>query len=131
MLAEVEQKQEAYINLYDIHAPILRLNILLQFAKYAEKRGFLNFIENINKYSNMDRESKEWYERNQKCQAQIKYMRINGIQSCESEGEYKDLPTEDELKLMEMISTTIPKKQIIKILEQMGIKFIKKYKFNN
>ncbi len=126
----VEQKTDAYINLYDVHAPVLRLNVLLCFAEYAKERGLNNFVENIKKYSDMDRESKEWYERNQKCQEQIKYMRMNGICSCETEGKYKKKPTINELKLMEMASTTITKREIKKILQNMGCKFIKTYKFS-
>jgi hypothetical protein len=127
-----EQKKNAFVNLYNTCSCVLKEEILSCFAKYAKKRGFLNFTENVKKYSNMSRDSKEWYDRNQKCQEQLKYMRINGIPSLEREGEHEGLPTIDELKLMELTSTSLSKKKIKKILkENLKCQFVTKYIFNN
>lgn len=127
-----EQKKEAFKNLYNTCSCVLKEEILMCFSKYAKQRGLINFIDNIKKYSHMDRESKEWYDRNQKCQDHIKYMRINGISSIEKDGIYKGLPTIDELKLMELTSTNLSNKKIKNILkDNLKCKFVTKYIFSN
>lgn len=113
-----EDRQKAFINYYDVCSPVMKEEILLCFNEYAKKRGFNNFKINVKKYSNMDRDSIDWYNRNQMCQDQLKYMRINGIQSLEKEGKFIGLPTIDELKLMEMGSSNISKRKIKKILDE-------------
>lgn len=123
----LEQKAKAFRNKYDVHAPVLKINILECLIEYAKRRGLSTFEYNIQKYSKMDRESQEWYERNQKCQEILKYMRCNGISSIESDGEYEGLLTVDELKLMEYASTSLSKKSIKKILKKMGCNIKKNY----
>lgn len=102
-----EQKQEAFQNLYNKEAPILKHNVLLCFLQYAKERNIENFEENIEKYSYMDKNSNEWIIRNEECQKIIKYMRTNGIYNVEKEGEYKNMPSIEELQLMSYASTTI------------------------
>lgn len=125
-----EQKKIAYQNMYDKHAPVTRIDILRCTSDYAENRGLKDFTVNIEKYNRMDRTSDEWYERNQKCQEQIKHMRISGKKSLEIEGEYEGLFTVDELKLMEYTSTTLPIKNIKKVLKKMNCVVEKKYHFS-
>jgi Erv1 / Alr family/Mimivirus sulfhydryl oxidase R596-like, C-terminal domain len=126
-----EQKKYSYKHMYDEHAPVVSKDKLLCLANYAENRGLnkKKFINDINYYSSLDRESNEWFERNQKCQEQIKFMRINGIENIELKGEYKNLPTVEELKLMQLTSTKIPEKNINGILKQVGCKVKKTFEF--
>lgn len=115
----LEQKTNAFRNYYDNHAPYVRLELLKCFIKYANERGLSDFESNIDKYSRMNTNSNEWFERNQKCQELIKHMRINGLLSIEDNGKYENLPTIDELNLMALTSTTICEgklKQMIKLL---------------
>lgn len=122
-----KDRQNAFINYYNECNPVIKKDILLCFDKYAEKRGFLNYVDNVKRYSNMNHDSKEWYDRNQKCHDQIKYMRINGISSLEKEGKYQGSPTIDELKLMEMGCSMMSKKKIKKILiDKFNCRFIRK-----
>lgn len=124
-----EQKQSAFVNLYDVHAPVVQYDILKCFVGYAKKRGFDKFLENIAYYNSLDRESNEWYVRNQKCQEIIKNNRMNGKDNVEMEGEYKGLPTFEELQLLELTSTTIPKQYLKKMLQDnLKCSIIKKYK---
>lgn len=120
-----EQKQDAFKSLYNIEAPIVKYKVLLCFAKYAKERGVLNYEENIKKYFYMDRNSEDWVNRNFKCQELIKNMRINGICGIEQDGEYKDMPSIEELNLMSMASTTIcwgdMKKMLVKMLQNKKI----------
>jgi hypothetical protein len=120
-----EQKMEAYKNLYDVHAPVIKYDILSCLSDYAIERGFNNFLKNIKYYNSLNRESKEWYIRNQKCQEQIKHMRINGISQLTDNG----MPSDDELKLMEMCCTTLSKRSIKNILKNMGCKIRKTFTF--
>jgi Erv1 / Alr family/Mimivirus sulfhydryl oxidase R596-like, C-terminal domain len=122
-----QQKQDAFRNMYDTPAPIIKEDRLLAFADYAKERGLNDYVENVIKYSNMDHESKEWYERNQKCQDIIKDMRVNGIFTCEKDGQYEGMPTLEELKLMQLGSSNMSKKHLKKIMgKKLGCKFIKK-----
>jgi hypothetical protein len=125
-----KQKQNAYKNMYDIHAPIVRIDILQCIIDYANKRKINNFASDINKYSKIDRMSEEWYERNQLCQKQIKYMKINGKKSIETDGKYKGLFTIDELKLMCYTSTLLPIKDIKRVLKKMNCVVEKRYLFS-
>jgi len=124
------EKMNAYRHMYDIHAPCVKYNILKCFIEYAQKRGFDNFEKNIKYYNSMDRESQSWYERNQLCQEQIKYMRINGISQLEQCGIHVGLPTIDELRLMEMTSSNLNKKTFRIILKLLGYKVKSKHKNN-
>jgi hypothetical protein len=124
-----EQKMKAYKNLYDIHSPVLSKDILMCFTDYIQKRGFdvTKYVDSVNFYSFVDRESDEWYQRNKKCQKILKYMRLNGKDSVEKDGEFKGLPTEEEISLMHYTSTTICKNNIKKILKMLGCKVQKTY----
>jgi hypothetical protein len=126
-----EQKQISYKNMYDVHACVVRKDIILCFVDYAESRGLNKdkFIENVNYYSSLDRESEEWFNRNQLCQELIKKMRINGIYSIEQTDKFEGLPTIDELKLMELTSTTLSTSSIKKTLKKFGCKVRKIYKW--
>ncbi|ATZ80856.1 putative thiol oxidoreductase [Bodo saltans virus] len=127
----IEQKMEAYKKLYDVHAPVLSKDILMCFADYVSKRGFdaNKYIADVEFYSSVDRESDEWYKRNQKCQKIIKYMRLNGKESIEKDGEFKGLPSKEEIELLHYTSTTICKNSIKKILKLLGCKVQRIYGF--
>lgn len=118
-----EQKRNAYKHLYDVHAPVVKCDILICFADYAISKGFVNFIKNIKYYSSLDRNSNEWYDRNQKCQELIKHIRVNGISPI-----IDNMPSPEELKLFELTSTTLSKRVLKNILKNMGCKVRKSFK---
>jgi hypothetical protein len=123
-----EQKKIAFRNIYDVHAPVVRKDILLCLTGYIESLGLNKdkYIENVNYYSSLDRESDAWFERNQLCQEQMKKMRLNGIKSID---EKTGMPTLEELKLMEMTCSLLTKSQLKKILKRLGCKVKKTYRF--
>ena len=66
---------------------------------------------------------KIWYYRDEYCTKLIKKMRLNGIPSVEPSGEYFNLPTIEELKLIKMLSSNIcceELEQIEKMLKEKG-----------
>lgn len=124
-----EHKKHAFRHMYDLHAPVVRKDILLCFAEYAKSRGFNKYIENVEYYSKVNRESEEWFMRNQKCQEQMKKMRTEGLHSLEDDGQFAKLPTIEELKLMEMACSLLPKSCIKKTLKNLGCMVRRTYRF--
>lgn len=124
-----DMKAEGYINSFKKEVPIIPLEYVLCFKKYAKKRGVDNFIEMATRINNLDRNSKEWLSKNNEVMEITKNMRINGIPQIEQEGKYKGLPTKQELELMKRLSTTMAIEEIEKILENYGFKFVEKYIF--
>ena len=88
------------------HAPVISVENMLKFKKYAETRG-VNFNDEISKILDLPRNDYRWILRDRLCYKIIKKMRIDGITSLETDGKYKDLPTVQELKLIGMLSTNI------------------------
>ena len=113
-----EQKQKAFTNYYDIHAPILEYGIVEIFIDRAKELGITNYEKNIKIYSdkNLDKKSEMWFNRNKNCMELIKKIRMNGMLNLDE----NNLPNYDELSLMQYCSTTISKHQWNRVLKQMG-----------
>jgi hypothetical protein len=141
--AKCDPKQEGCVMPLDLKAnafkldklkdcPIINLELAMLFKDYANKRGVFEYkeLESCSKYKNT-RDSKEWKERNIKCNELIQHMRENGLPSLEKEGEYKDLPTIHELKLMARLCSNLKSEELIKIASrfQLGGNINIKYKF--
>ena len=118
-----DQRKEIYKNAYNKEAASIPYNVAMCFVDYAKSRGLLDFEKTIMRYHKINRCSDQWIDRNTTCHEMIKKMRINGISSFEKEGEYKDLPTIDELQLMQCLSTSTTQKYIKKALIKLGYKF--------
>ena len=110
-----EQKKKAFVNMYDVHAPVVPIATLLSLIPYATQY-IPQFEKSIRYYASLSRTSDEWYARNQLCQEQIKRMRMAGALSLADDG----LPTMDELKLMAYTSTTLPLKVIDNIVQKVA-----------
>ena len=87
-------------------ASVMRQDYFDCIKPYAEKRG-VKFSDSIKKLLNLKRDDDAWLERDRYCWILIKKMRKSGISCVEKDGEYKNLPTIEELKLMSMLSTNI------------------------
>jgi hypothetical protein len=124
-----DMKAIGYRNSYKKEVPIIPLEYVLCFKKYAEKRGVKNFVEEATRINKLDKNSKEWETKNNEVMDIAKYMRITGIPQLEQSGKYKGLPTKEELELMKRLSTTMSIEEIEKILEKYGYKFKQKYIF--
>ena len=110
-------KAKSYQNDSSKDCPIISKTIAMAISEYAEKRGIkfdkLDYYNNLKNIKN----SKEWMERNEECKKIIYDMRNKGISSLEITGEYKGLPTKDELILISKLCTNMSKNELIKITE--------------
>lgn len=110
----------AYKNLYNIEAPTIEYELSKCFVEYAKDRGFNDFLNILDKTKSIDKYSTEWDERNNKCNEIIKHMRLHGILCLEESGEFKGNPTIEELKLLQLMCSTIHNKQLCKIIKKLG-----------
>jgi len=104
------------------NAPVIDEKFYLSFKLYAQKRG-IQFNDEILKLKQLQHIDKIWYYRDEYCTKLIKKMRLNGIPSVEPSGEYFNLPTIEELKLIKMLSSNIcceELEQIEKMLKEKG-----------
>lgn len=104
------------------NAPIIDIKFYLSFKSYAKKRG-VEFNDEILKLKDIKHDSIIWNKRDEYCIKLIKKMRLKGIPSVELDGENKNLPTIEELKLIKMLSTNIcceELEQIESMLKQKG-----------
>jgi len=88
------------------NAPIIDIKFYKSFKSYALKRG-VEFNDEILKLQELKHNTNIWNKRDDYCVKLINKMRLKGIPSVESNGEYKNLPTIEELKLIKMLSTNI------------------------
>ena len=113
----LDLKAQSFFKSTIIHAPIIHTNQYRKIKKYGEMRGvkfddrILDILDINDRYDNV------WQMRDKKCVQIIKKMRLDGISPVEKEGEYKNLPTLSELKLISLLSTNICCKELDKIIE--------------
>ena len=81
-------------------------------AKFKEKGAFEKCLKN--KLSD-----DTWCRRNKECKKIIDYMRINGIPSIETEGEWKDYPTIPELRLILRLSSNLPNNELLELINKL------------
>jgi len=112
-------KQKCFENAMKKDCPIIKLNLANCFKKYAIKR---NIDFNPEKYIEImkNKECDEWAIRNKKCLEIIQKIRLSGKLAIEQEGEFKGLPTVNELLLISMLSTTLHKKELIELAKRLG-----------
>lgn len=96
------------------NAPIINIKFYQSFRLYAQKRG-VEFNDEILKLKDLNHDSNIWKKRDDYCVKLIKKMRLKGIPSVEPNGEFKNLPTIEELKLVKMLSTNICCEELEKI----------------
>jgi hypothetical protein len=109
---------------------IIPLKLVQAFQNYAIKRGInLDNLEYYNDLVTNKRDTEEYNQRNIECDKIIQNMRYNAIASLESEGEFKGLPSIEELKLLKMLCSSIPIRNLQDIAKEFGYTINKKYKF--
>jgi hypothetical protein len=111
--------------------PIISYDLAMCFKKYAEKRGVS--FDKLNAYNTASQNirSNDWNIRNLECAEIVKTMKIGGIASYEKEGEYKHLPSINELKLISKMSTTMSFEELYKIIEKLGYRVERVYKITS
>lgn len=111
--------------------PVIPFELAEKYKYYAKARG-LNvldmFLDNIHDASLeiQHKDSHLWTMRNKKCTSLINKMRLKAVPSLENEGQWKGLPTTDELKLIMMMSSNLDKDILIELSKKIPCK--KKYK---
>jgi len=101
--------------------PVIPIKMARHFIKYAHMRNLpesefeiLNNIHNKNKVE-------FWNDRNDECSQIIKNMRLNDISSIENDGQWKGLPTIEELRLILRLSTNLSKENLTEIIKKLSI----------
>lgn len=128
-----EKKLIAYKNSYDREAPVISYEMASCFIDYAVKRGMPNFADVLKqtqknfKNKRIANNGDNWIQRNETCWEIVKSMRTTGILGFEQDGEYKNLPTLKELKLIVLMSTTLKQKSLKHMIKKMGYDFTDKY----
>jgi len=99
----------------DIHrAPIIDKKYCLALIPYAKQRGIDNYEVFLTYYSSLVRNSKAWSYRDCTARKIIKHMRMEGISSLTED----DLPSDHEMLLISMLSSTLPKDMLDKIYDK-------------
>ena len=125
-----EERRKSFCNEYKNDYPIIPLNVCMCFKKYALARNInFNIIHDISKScSNKD---DEWDKRNKICSKIIKEMREKGIKALEESGEYKGLPTIQELILLSNMASSLNVNDLIEPAKLLGYNIKKRYQFRN
>ena len=102
--------------------PIIPIKMARHFINYAKMRNLdpkeYFFINKIRQDCKED--PNLWAERNKQCTEIFKNMRINGEPSIEEEeGQWKGLPTINELKLILRFSTNLDKGALVEIIKKL------------
>ncbi len=140
----LDLKAHAFENAIIKDCPVVDYLLALKFKDYGLKRGVQEFNSldtYYEYYQNKIHNIKcdKWVERNKECRQIIQDIRINSKKALEEDGEYRGLPTIDELKLIAKLTTTLSidklekvsnklKKSENKVLQSGGMRHIKKYK---
>jgi hypothetical protein len=100
---------------------IIPYGIAKYFREYGRKRGVIEF-DSLEQLRDIQGTTKAdiWNRRNSECYAIIKHMREGRIPSIEQEGEFRGLPTYDELRLIARMSTSMRPDVLKGILHRMG-----------
>lgn len=101
--------------------PIIPLKMAKQFIKYAKLRNMDDSeFEIINSLTDDCKQNTElWNRRNKECYEIMMNMRLYGIKSIEAEGQWKDLPTIEETKLILRLSSNISVGKLTEIINHL------------
>lgn len=130
-IVPLDSKAQSYKMSEIKECPIIPVELAKEFIPYAKLRGFSekDFLL-VRKYKNNreltkalgDKCSDEWCSRNKLCAKVISKMRREGIPAIEESGEWKGLPTPEELKLILNFSSTLDNEELVKLLNKLPSK---------
>lgn len=125
-----EIKLNAYNNSKNRFAPVISYKVAERFTEYATKLGFLNYKNVLDEtQKNRFATKKQRYVFDKQIWVIIDSMYANSKPACHVDGEFKDLPTLEELNLFSMRSTTLSTAEIHVILKKLGFVPNTKYSF--
>jgi len=123
-VSPVYYKQKAYENMYYRDPPIILLSTMDECMNIAKIRNLPNeyfeFHKIVKNYKCDIKVLKKlpiWKKRKIECHNIITDMRINGINSLETEGKFKNFPTIHELKLLSWMSTSLRQDELCDMLK--------------
>lgn len=99
--------------------PLIPKKIARHFVDYAKLRGLSEEDFAYINDDNICKNENVWDKRNRECRDVISHMRLNGISSLETEGEWVNLPTVDELKLILRFSSNLSNGALIDIIKKL------------
>lgn len=124
----IDYKAFSFKKLYCVDAPIIPLTTVKKFVNLARQRGLEeDYFALIDLASELDgnfdllKKQECWYDRNEYCCKQIRYMRENGVLSIEKSGPWNGTPTIDELKLIMFLSSNLNRSELNKTLEALSV----------
>ena len=120
----LDKKSNSYKVAKERDCPIISLDLAQRFISYAQLRQLSDddffYVRHFNHKtlaSELDSKTSElWKTRNKKCRKLIEQMRLDGLPSIETSGQWKGFPTVHELKLILMMSTNIEKDKLINMV---------------
>lgn len=121
---------QIFHNEYKSDCNIIPFDIAILFKQYAKQRG-INDFDYIEQYRDLNKIKKTdiWEKRNHECFLTIKHMRENGISSLEHDGQFKGLPTKEELQLIAKLSSNLHIGELKSLSNKINYISEKKYKF--
>jgi hypothetical protein len=124
----LDLKAQAFIKANKKDYNIIDYDIAVCFTDYAAKRGIK--LDKLKYYEEKSKNirSFEWETRNKECGDIVSFMRIKGIGAVEQDGEFKDLPTVEELLLISRLCSTMCREDLFTIISKLGHKLDRYYK---
>jgi hypothetical protein len=99
---------------------IIPYKIAKHYINYAKLRNLTNDdMYVINNFDKCKQNHDDWIQRNQKCHNIITYMRENNISPFEESGQWQNLPSIQELKLIMNMSSTLDKIQLTQMIKKL------------
>jgi hypothetical protein len=107
-------KSKSYILANYKEAPLIPLELIKRFTKYAEFRGIdFSNIDSYNDCFYFNKYSKKWIVRNYKCIKIINNMKTRAKPSIEISGKFIGLPTLEELLLLSKLSSSLNEDELL------------------
>lgn len=119
--APVSQKSKSYKIAAIKDCPIIPLELAKKFIPYAKERGMIESEFCIIEMCSGKHDKDSWERRNKNCHDIITKMREEQILSLEEKGQYKGLPTQDELRLILRMSSNLPREELEKLVPMLPI----------
>lgn len=110
----LNKKKNSYQVLCQKDCPVIDYKLAKKFYFYAVERGFNKdeIVRLKNCKVHQKNKDKFWDMRNKYCEKLIKKMRNEGLPSLETDGKYQGKPTINELKLILLLCSNLPKDQL-------------------
>lgn len=124
-ITPLDMKAFSFEKLYYLDAPIISFSKANYFYRYAKTRElskkyfyFFQLLRKVNGDIERIKTMSIWQIRNNKCQNNIRKMRIGAIPSIEESGIWQGLPTRLELKLILMVCSNLNRTELSDVIRK-------------